>query len=166
MPSAKLIHLFLALTIAACASSSNSNRVKIEEMYQGYKTKHFADVADSSASNAMKIIESEQVIILDVREDNERAVSIIPGAIDLVAFSNMKPDTSKKIIVYCTVGYRSGLKCLELKKKGYEALNLKGGILAWVDAGHMVHNDGTETKRIHVYGATWDIVPEDYESIY
>ena len=37
----------------------------------------------------------------------------------------------KRLVVYCTIGYRSGKYAQELAKQGIKAENLEGGVLAW-----------------------------------
>ena len=115
----------------------------------------------------------EPVILLDVREANEVAVSSLPGArhvppnrvgkLDLTGLlsarmspgAQMSPDA--KIVAYCTAGYRSGLAAVELEKRlGRPVLNLDGGIIAWFNAGGEVRNpSGVAVDEIHPYGDEW-----------
>ncbi|MBK7701286.1 MAG: rhodanese-like domain-containing protein [Saprospiraceae bacterium] len=55
-------------------------------------------------------------------------------------FDNIKDiPVNKKIIVYCSVGYRSEKIATQLRKKGYKQVwNLYGSLFEWVNAGYDV----------------------------
>ncbi|WP_414628141.1 rhodanese-like domain-containing protein [Porphyromonas somerae] len=40
--------------------------------------------------------------------------------------------------LYCRSGKRSMMAAKELEKEGYSIVNLKDGILGWLDAGYLV----------------------------
>ncbi len=102
-------------------------------------------------------------VLLDVRTDAERAVSVIPGSLfdaDAIA-------PGVEVIVYCTVGLRSGQTARQLRERGIHALNLRGGILAWLAAGGtLVDAQGMPTQRVHVYGRRWNAVPVGFEAMW
>lgn len=102
-------------------------------------------------------------VLLDVRTEAERAVSVIPGAVfdaDAIA-------SGAEVIVYCTVGLRSGQTARQLRERGINALNLRGGILAWLAAGGtLVDAQGVPTQRVHVYGRRWNAVPQGFEAVW
>jgi len=93
---------------------------------------------------------------------------MIPGAIDEALFEERIEDyRTDAIVVYCTIGVRSGRYVKRLIKDGYDAYNLKGGILAWAHAGgRFVDKTGKETRRVHVYGKRWNLLPKGYEGIW
>lgn len=77
------------------------------------------------------------VVILDIREPHELAISRlgnhahIPMGQLVERADELQPFKERKIVVYCRSGQRS-LQCADfLRAKGYNALNLTGGILAW-----------------------------------
>ena len=71
----------------------------------------------------------------------------------------------RKIVVYCTIGARSGEYAEGLREKGFDAYNLAGSILAWAHAGKpLVDTEGKTTKHLHVYGREWDLAPDGYET--
>lgn len=81
----------------------------------------------------------DDVILLDVREDFEFNNGHIPGARwirldDLPNRLNELPK-DKTIIAVCRSGNRSGLATELLRKQGFDAHNMQGGILAWQTAG-------------------------------
>lgn len=77
------------------------------------------------------------VVVLDIREPHELAISClanhahIPMGQLVERVDELQPFKEREIVVYCRSGQRS-LQCAEfLRNKGYTALNLTGGILAW-----------------------------------
>ena len=102
-----------------------------------------------------------------VRDSEEQAVSMIPGALTHGKFLE-DPDVYKErtVIAYCTISYRSGKFASKLRKRGIHVINLRGGLLAWLHAGGPVHRDGIPVRKVHVYGKTWDLAPSIYETIY
>ena len=107
-------------------------------------------------------------VLVDVRTDNEREVSIIPGAIsqaqydrDRAAFGN------RPVMVYCTIGHRSAYVVRELRKEGVEAKNLRGSLLMWVhQGGALVDPAGRTTNHVHTFAEKWDVLPPGLTSVY
>jgi len=84
----------------------------------------------------------EEIVLVDVREDNEWANGHLPGAIHLGKgvierdIETRVPDTSAKIILYCGGGFRSALSADNLQKMGYTNVeSMDGGWKGWLDAG-------------------------------
>jgi rhodanese-related sulfurtransferase len=107
-------------------------------------------------------------VIVDARDFEEREVSIIPSAIGIEEFIENKEDFKKTpILFYCTIGCRSGLWAEELKADGFEAYNLWGGVLAWALSRHpLVTPEGETTKRVHVYGEKWALLPNGFDCVW
>lgn len=107
------------------------------------------------------------IVLVDVREQKEIDVSIIPGAITQAEFEKNKEQYKGKLIVpYCTIGLRSTLYTNKLMKEGFKAKNLKGGVLSYAHEGKSFIKDGKETKKVHVYGEAWNLLPKTYEGIF
>ena len=109
-----------------------------------------------------EVEKGERPVILDTRQREEYNVSHIPTArfVNYSRFS--KADVADipretKIIVYCSVGYRSEKIGEKLKKLGYtNVYNLYGGIFEWVNQEHqVVAKGGTPTMRVHTYNRSW-----------
>ena len=132
----------------------------IQTLYRSYK-KWFKTAPEITAKDALALTKKKNVIYLDVRDKKERAVSIIAGAIDETQFLARGEELrDQPIVVYCTVGYRSGVYTEKLRKQKFKAFNLVGGILMWVhEKGELVTLSGKKTNRLHVYGARWDLAP-------
>jgi len=170
----------LALVIGACdrsasvvrregaaALSDEAKRAAIETMYADYK-RSFPEVPDITPDRLAAMQAEGDVVIVDVREPEERSVSMIPGAISKEAFEQaIERYKDSTIVAHCTVGYRSGKYAGKLRKKGLEVFNLKGTILAWVHAGKdVVDADGRKTRKVHVYDEEWNLLPEGYEALW
>ncbi len=104
------------------------------------------------------------VTYLDTRELHEYKISHIKGAI-WVGYTTFKlsriKEVSKnaKVVVYCSVGYRSEKITQRLIKKGYSDVgNLYGGLFEWVNQGKEVVNSSDETTlNIHAYDEEWGV---------
>lgn len=91
-----------------------------------------------TAEEAKKIMDSgEDVVILDVREQDEFDEGHIPGAI-MIPYTEienkaeqMLPDKDKQILVYCRSGRRSKIASESLAKLGYTNIKEFGGIIDW-----------------------------------
>lgn len=104
----------------------------------------------------------ETILFLDARERNEYEVSHIKNAkfigykdVDLDAIL-LLPKTTE-IVVYCSVGYRSGKITEQLMEHGFSNVrNLYGGIFEWSNQERtMVDSDGNPTTLIHAYNKKW-----------
>jgi len=151
---------------AADNMSDSEKRDKIEAMYQSYK-KDFPGVPDIQISDAMRLLQEGKALFIDVREEKEQEVSMLPGAVTEKQFlKNPGKYRDRTLVGYCTISYRSGKLAEKLNAQGITLLNLKGGLLAWVHAGGKVYDQSGETKRIHVYGKKWNLGPRDYEAVW
>ena len=108
--------------------------------------------------------EMSTVLLLDAREKDEYEVSHIANA-KLVGYDHFKVeslggiDKKKKIVVYCSVGYRSEKISEKLMHAGFtDVSNLYGGIFEWMNQGNLVvDSDGKTTEDIHAYNKTWGV---------
>lgn len=92
-------------------------------------------------TEVIRLMNSEDVVLLDVREPAETAAGKIAKAIQIPAGSvsqrigELGKHREKSVIVYCQTGARSGIACNALSNDGFEKVySLDGGILAWQDA--------------------------------
>ena len=83
----------------------------------------------------------EDVHLLDVREDSERAEFNIGGKhiplgkIQLFELDELEEWKDQEIVVYCRSGKRSGLATMMLQQAGFtNVINLNGGMLGWVES--------------------------------
>jgi rhodanese-related sulfurtransferase len=83
--------------------------------------------------------------LIDVREPGEFAAARVPGAQliplgDLVERIDEVPDEGT-VYVICASGVRSARAVEHLRRQGIDAVNVAGGTLAWIDAGHPTDSD-------------------------
>lgn len=100
---------------------------------RGYKS--------ASPMEATQLLNREDALLLDVREDNEFKQGHIMGArhVPLRLLSERLKDLEayreRPVIVSCRSGQRSARAATTLKKHGFNRVyNLAGGVMAWQDA--------------------------------
>ena len=114
-----------------------------QQNFENMEVKEFAElIADSN------------VMVLDVRKADEFAEGHIKGAIlidqfqsDFLEQAKVKLLKDKTIAIYCRSGRRSANAAGKLAEVGYKCVNLKGGILAWKDAGMPVYSSAQDIKE-------------------
>ena len=84
----------------------------------------------------------ENLLLVDVREDNEWSKGHVPGAVHMGRgvierdIESRVPNTAAKIILYCGGGFRSALAAENLQKMGYTNVeSMDGGWKSWLEAG-------------------------------
>lgn len=105
-------------------------RMEIKIALRGFKA--------VTPAQAVLLMNKEDAVMIDVREDSERVHGHIQGA-KHVALSAMKQRVSElqsyieqPVIAYCKLGNRSSQACEILKKNNFKnVMSLKGGIEAW-----------------------------------
>lgn len=120
-----------------------------------------------SASQFLDRNDQKEWAIVDVRSPRERAVSVIPRSTSLEDFeAQSKRFTDRPILVYCTVGCRSGAYTQKLREQGFDAFNLRGGVLAWALEGkEFVTPNGRSTHDVHIHGAPQGVLPPGYKAV-
>lgn len=107
------------------------------------------------------------VLILDIREPEEYAVSRIPGAIWVNPSATAETATiqigdvqDKTIIVYCSVGRRSSIFAERVQDDmisngAVSIANLERGIFGWHNDQRTLVDASGQTDAIHPYDAVW-----------
>lgn len=100
---------------------------------RGYKT--------ASPAEAIRMINHDDAVVLDVREDGEYRNGHIINALHIPQnklkdrLAELDKHKDKAIIISCRSGSRSGQACAMLKKQGFDSVyNLAGGVMAWQSA--------------------------------
>lgn len=96
----------------------------------------------------------ENVVIVDVRENDEVAQGKIPGAVHIprgfleARIDGFVPDRDRKVLVYCAAGSRSALAAKTLEDLGYgDVESMTGGFTLWKDRGYDVEVPRTFTPE-------------------
>lgn len=94
-----------------------------------------------SPNGAVRLMNDESLLVLDVREDKEfneghiiNAVHIPVGLLE-ERLEEIEEYKSKPVIVYCRTGQRAATVGLKLRQQGFQSIyRLSGGMLAWKEA--------------------------------
>ena len=82
------------------------------------------------------------VFVLDVRQPQEYETFHVPGAVliplDQLGDRQDEIPRDEPLLVICHTGARSGAAVQALTAAGYDAANVVGGMVAWIDAGFPV----------------------------
>lgn len=95
---------------------------------------------DIEAAELHALLDTQQIYLIDVRNDDEVARGVIPGAtyitlssIPSVNFSQLENQT---VVFYCHAGVRSAQAAAFVADQiDANIYNLRGGVLAWANAG-------------------------------
>jgi rhodanese-related sulfurtransferase len=105
------------------------------------------------------------LIILDARSEAEYAVSHLQGAkcLEEITFDAIAP--VPKIVVYCSIGYRSAKVVQQLQQAQFSnVFNLEGGIFQWANEQRPVFKDGQSTQLVHPYNGAWGLLLKTAQS--
>lgn len=105
-----------------------------------------------TAEEAAAELEATDALLVDLREPDERAAhGVIAGGVHAPrgmlefyadptsAYYHQEFDPARRTILYCASGGRAALAAETLTRLGYARVTyLKGGLLAWVEAGFEV----------------------------
>ncbi len=97
-------------------------------------------VREVGTLEATQLINHQNAVVLDVREDSEFYAGHIPHSVhvplgQLAKHAEMEKYKNRPVIAICRSGMRSGRACRVLRKNGFEQVyNLAGGIAAWEKA--------------------------------
>ena len=122
----RILPLFLLLLLLTGCGGTESNSSS-EDNYQ-----------QISQEAAKEMMDTQDVIILDVREQNEYDSGHIPGAvllpvgtIDEETAAEEIPENDSTVLVYCRSGNRSKTASSALIELGYTTIYEFGGINTW-----------------------------------
>ena len=154
MKTTKLLFwIFTCSLTVACAQESFDEKLK--QLYKG-------TVPLTTADQLIDWQQTENLVLLDIRSQEEFEVSHLPNA-QLIDFDSFKAKNvqeipkDSKIVVYCSVGYRSERVGEQLLKLGFKDVhNLYGGIFQWKNQGYTVlDTDQRPTEKVHTYNKAW-----------
>lgn len=143
MKSLILIAALLSTTILMAESMSKMDLIKKAQQ----------EVGEISPKKLKSLLdEEEDIVILDVRESEQRAegsipsnelnkerfISITRGNLEW-KINELIQNKSVIIVTYCREGGRGALAAQVLREMGYEnATTLKGGLKGWAEAGYSI----------------------------
>ncbi|CAL50055.1 Rhodanese-like domain [Ostreococcus tauri] len=157
-------------------SSSSANEARTRELADAFGAKF--DVQTITARSVLERRnerdDGRRMVLVDVRAEDERAVSVIEGAMSVEEYERARTTLgAHDCVCYCTIGYRSGQYAEKMSKakkadEDVEFLNLYGSIVAYThEGGELVDPaTGEKTKRVHTFGKEWSCVADGYEAVF
>lgn len=104
------------------------------------------------APDLHEMMDDQKVQVIDVRNDDEVARGIIPGATHIpLAMIPVKFESftgEEPLVFYCHSGIRSAQAAAFVANKGRaHVFNLRGGVLAWGKAGYSFEKNSESPKK-------------------
>lgn len=87
--------------------------------------------------NELDKYKTDSYSFVDVRSESEFANGTIPGSVNIPVDELRERHTeikNKKVIINCQVGQRGHVATMLLRSMGYDAKNLDGGYLTWINS--------------------------------
>jgi rhodanese-related sulfurtransferase len=101
---------------------------------------------DLSPEEVRRLVEEGAVDLIDVREPYEHEAGRIEGdrhvEIPALTAAATQMDPERPIVFYCRSGGRSAMTTQAFRASGFNAFNLTGGLLAWVERGLPIVPEG------------------------
>jgi rhodanese family protein len=106
---------------------------RIEKKLLGGNMFHFFTKVESISTAELEKRLKTNIKLLDVRTPSEYNRGHIKGALNIPLGQIERYSQSKeeKLYVICHSGVRSRLAAKKLKKKGYDVVNVSGGMMSW-----------------------------------
>lgn len=137
--------------------------VRIDALYGAFRPV-FPGLVDIAPP---RLDELADPLLVDVRPWAERRISSIPGAIGLGELADRGVHPRRPVVTFCTMGIRSGYRAHRLARRGHRAVNLAGGLLAWVHhGGALVTPEEEPTTDLHVAARPFDLTPEGVRGLW
>ena len=93
--------------------------------------------------------------VIDVREDHEHEAGHVAGDRHIVLPSLTDEaaslDKDRPVVVYCRGGSRAEVAADALRASGWDAYNLEGGFVAWLEKGLPAEPEGAVAARQSVF---------------
>lgn len=157
-----LLLFFSAIFSAACSQNAPENKPHTKQAEFGKKIDQLISFSVPLISVNELFENKDNYIIFDARELEEYQVSHIPKA-RYIGYSDFESNNlqnitkESKIVVYCSIGYRSEKIGEKLLRLGYKNVyNLYGSIFEWANERYPLHDSKENiTYSIHSYNKSW-----------
>ena len=126
----------------------------------------FPDVPslDTTALSDLMQDPTRPVVLIDVREPEEYAVSHLPGAVrarsmEHAATLAADAPAGATVVAYCSVGYRSAHLVAELQDRGLTGVhNLEGSIFRWANEDRQLYRGDVPVREVHPFDEAWGVL--------
>jgi rhodanese-related sulfurtransferase len=106
---------------------------------------------DIPPARAAELVRDGGAQLVDVRTPEEHSAGRIAGAlhieIDRLPSEADAIERERPVVFYCRSGSRSALATGAFRAAGFEAYNLDGGLLAWVESGLPIEPEDGSVAR-------------------
>jgi len=171
------IVLVFAMTTTNSFARNNRDSNPLDKIHQKI-IKDLPDMSHISRADLATELRSNEILLLDTRPLKEYNISHISGALQVDP--NISPEMfhikfgealkNKKVIVYCSVGWRSSILGSRLQSTALSAgatsiQNLEGGLFGWHNDNRPLVNASGDTSGIHPYNLFWGRLIENKDDI-
>ena len=151
--------ILAALLLAACAGGSDGLDALHADIAADYPA-----VAHVSAG---EVAAMDDVVLLDIRDPAEFAVSRLPGAVRVglddapeTVLARLPDLEGRRVVAYCSVGRRSSIFAQRMEAALREAgassvSNMEGGVFRWHGDKRPLVDDSGATDAVHPYDEIW-----------
>ena len=166
----------LCILLSSTIVSAEPLSAKLADIHQKIISDY--DNVNHISSDDVSKLNTEQVVIFDVRGKKEHEVSHLDGAIqidpdlDPQVFINKYGEAikGKTVIYHCSVGRRSSkfasrVNSLSPQQQVDQSYNLQGGIFHWRNDEMPLVDINSETTQVHPYNFYWGRLIEDKSAI-
>ena len=155
--NATLKRILAALLIITCTSLVSCRHQLSWEALQTEVHLGYPDVVEVAPEELIQWMnDPTPPLLLDVRAVEEYRVSHLSGAAHREQFDDLGVPRTRRIVVYCSVGYRSADAARQLQDLGYtNVYNLAGSIFRWANEGRPLVAGGKPTREVHSYDPVW-----------
>jgi rhodanese-related sulfurtransferase len=107
---------------------------------------------DITPARAAELVREGDAQLIDVRTPEEVEAGRIEGSLHIeleqLPAQAAEIERERPIVFYCRTGARSAMATGAFRAAGYEAYNLDGGLLAWVERGLPIEpEDGSVARQ-------------------
>jgi rhodanese-related sulfurtransferase len=110
-----------------------------------------SETDDISPARAAELVRESGAQLIDVRTPEEVEAGRIEGAqhieLEQLPAQAAAIERERPVVFYCRSGSRSAMATGAFRAAGYEAYNLDGGLLAWVDRGLPIEPEDGSVAR-------------------
>lgn len=123
--------------------------------------RRMAHVPSITTDDLAGLMTKSKVLLLDVRTAEEFGLSHLPGAIRAETEASQreaiaKADPAAVVVLYCSVGWRSGLAVEKLASSSARRLyNLHRSIFDWANEGRPLTDGARQVQVVHPFDRTW-----------
>ncbi len=165
---------FILIRVEYCSYAQLRKNLTMESVTERIVAK-FKNVehitTDDLAASLDQADPGENILLVDARTAGEFEISHLPGARNLETVDELKNHLAtmtvppERIVVYCSVGYRSAELASRMEDAGTTGIpvqNLLGSIFSWANEDRpLVKGDKKTAHKVHPFNAKWGRLLEE-----